>query len=145
MRTMLPLPSSTTSAPSMIPSSLPKPTLISFPLLVDFFDFFFFFFFQCFTYWKGKYIVDSEIKQDVLKTAIDALPFENYKSLKVLVEFCVKIAENESANMMGSRNLGIVFGPTVLRNRDPYVDFSNAAAHAQIFKTMVDFCPQLFD
>ena len=39
---------------------------------------------------------------------------------------------------MNARNLGIVFGPTVMRAPDPMTDFQNAALHAVLFKQCIE-------
>ena len=81
---------------------------------------------------------ESGINEEILRRALRELPPIHYESFKLLVKFCHKITEHEDVNKMNSRNLGIVFGPTVMRNRDPYIDFANAAAHTHLFRVLVD-------
>ena len=79
-----------------------------------------------------------------LREAIKKLPESNYFAMDILLNFCFKITEYEHMNKMNSRNLGIVFGPTVMRAPDPMTDFQNAATHTILFKLLIENLPSLF-
>ena len=69
---------------------------------------------------------------------LQQLPSVNFRSLRRLMDLCARIVKDESINKMNPRNLGIVFGPTLLRSRDPYVDFANSGIHALIISTLIE-------
>jgi hypothetical protein len=46
---------------------------------------------------------------------------------------------------MGPRNLGVVFGPTLLRSRDPQQEFSDMAGKALSVEWLVEQAPAIFD
>lgn len=81
---------------------------------------------------------------NVVKEAVNNLPDINKKCAKQLVQLCSQIADCQEINKMNSYNLGIVFGPTIMRSRDPYIDFSNSDAHAKMFKCMIDNISLIF-
>ena len=39
---------------------------------------------------------------------------------------------------MSARNLGIVFGPTIMRAPDPMTDYQNAALHSILFRLLIE-------
>jgi Rho-type GTPase-activating protein 1/2 len=65
-------------------------------------------------------------------------------AMKSLLQFCHKITQFEELNKMTSRNLGIVFGPTVMRAPDPLTDLQNAASHTLLFKLFIENWESLF-
>nr|XP_006813177.1 PREDICTED: rho GTPase-activating protein 29-like [Saccoglossus kowalevskii] len=52
---------------------------------------------------------------NLLKGTISKLPEENFKTLAVLVHHLKRVSDNSDSNLMSASNLGIVFGPTLLR------------------------------
>ncbi|KAH3760550.1 Protein phosphatase 2C 2 [Pelomyxa schiedti] len=55
-----------------------------------------------------------------LKTAVSRLPSGNLASLQFLLEFFVYVISNSKVNKMDSVALGTIFGPIILKNRDPH-------------------------
>ncbi|XP_022109917.1 rho GTPase-activating protein 45-like isoform X2 [Acanthaster planci] len=53
-----------------------------------------------------------------LKGIVTSLPEENFKTLGVLMHHLKRVSENEDYNQMSASNLGIVFGPTLLKPND---------------------------
>lgn len=51
-----------------------------------------------------------------IKAAVAALPETNRAVLAFLIEFLFRIQAESATNLMDPTNLGVVFGPTVLRN-----------------------------
>ena len=43
------------------------------------------------------------------------LPEENYTPLRLIIGHLRRVADNSDVNMMGPKNLGTVFGPTLMR------------------------------
>lgn len=81
---------------------------------------------------------ESVFNGELLRERLLLLPPTNYRCFYGLIMLSARIAADEETNKMNSRNLGIVFGPTVMRSRDPYIDFSNSAVHALLFRYIVD-------
>jgi len=54
-------------------------------------------------------------KIDAIKVALTCLPRSHYETLKYLIIHLGKVADASHLNQMTAENLGIVFGPTLLR------------------------------
>lgn len=54
------------------------------------------------------------------------------------------VAEHSEVNLMGSRNLGVVFGPTLLRSHDASKEFSDMAGKALSVEWLVEQAPTIF-
>lgn len=61
----------------------------------------------------------TDDKYDIFKELMDRMPFAHYQTLKVLMEHLNRVTDQESINLMTSKNLSVVFGPTLMRNPDP--------------------------
>jgi hypothetical protein len=59
---------------------------------------------------------ENEIVSE-LKLAVNRLPKVHYKTLKFLMHHLKRVSEMSQENNMPPSNLGIVFGPTLLRTR----------------------------
>jgi len=57
-------------------------------------------------------------KVDALKAALATLPRENYLIIHYLMKFLKEISQYADENKMAASNLGIVFGPTLMRNKE---------------------------
>ena len=85
-----------------------------------------------------------EFDVNTLREAVYGLPEVNRKCAYQIVKLCSQISELKDSNKMNSYNLGIVFGPTVMRSRDPYIDFSNCSnvlliiSHSCLMNTSVN-------
>jgi hypothetical protein len=55
------------------------------------------------------------------------------------------VAKRSEINLMGPRNLGVVFGPTLLWSRDPTKEFSDMAGKALSVEWLVEQAPAIFD
>lgn len=65
-----------------------------------------------------KEIEDRSIRTQRIKCFIQQLPFANFSLLKILVEHLRKVARHSHTNRMTVSNLGICFGPTLMRGTD---------------------------
>jgi len=66
--------------------------------------------------------IDDEAEQvNKIKTLIEQLPKTNYETLKFLCIHLNKVDANSDVNLMTSKNLGVVFGPTIIgeSGKDP--------------------------
>ena len=52
------------------------------------------------------------------------LPDENYATLKLIINHLRRVADQSATNMMGPKNLGTVFGPTLMRAGEDKVLFN---------------------
>jgi len=55
-----------------------------------------------------------------------------------------KVRQHSEVNLMTSRNLGVVFGPTLMRSPDPAAEFSDMAGKAVSVEWLVDNAPAVF-
>jgi len=75
-------------------------------------------------------VKDPDAKFEALLETVNKLPNEYYYTLRLLMLHLHKIRQHSDVNLMTSRNLGVVFGPTLMRSRDPGAEFSDMAGKA---------------
>ena len=56
-----------------------------------------------------------------VQSLVDALPEPNKRMLELLLRHLEKVSINAKQNMMSVSNLGVCFGPTLLRNEEETV------------------------
>lgn len=61
---------------------------------------------------------ELELKYREVAAKLAELPTENFNTLKLIIEHLGRVAHEEEFNMMGPKNLGTVFGPTLMRAPD---------------------------
>jgi hypothetical protein len=54
------------------------------------------------------------------------------------------VRENSEKNLMSARNLGLVFGPTLVQSRDPGAEFSDMAGKALSVEWLVENAQRIF-
>jgi len=62
-----------------------------------------------------------EARVSEVQSLVDQLPEPNKRMLELLLRHLEKVAKNAKANMMSVSNLGVCFGPTLLRNEEETV------------------------
>ncbi|KAK5574910.1 hypothetical protein RB653_010164 [Dictyostelium firmibasis] len=69
-------------------------------------------------------LLDARKNEDAetIRNIFWKIPSDNRVVLTLLVDLMVKISENSNVNKMNSKNLSIVFGPTILKPRTPTLD-----------------------
>lgn len=74
---------------------------------------------------KEENSIQEKIEQQYknLSVKLSQLDGENYTTLKLVIEHLTRVAKEEEFNMMGPKNLGTVFGPTLMRAPDDKVPF----------------------
>ncbi|NXJ05598.1 HMHA1 protein, partial [Odontophorus gujanensis] len=85
-----------------------------------------------------------------LKELLKELPWENTATLQYLLQHLRRIVEVEQDNKMTSSNLGIVFGPTLLRPRptDATISLSSLVDYphqARVIEALIIFYPTIFE
>lgn len=97
----------------------------------------------------GEFISAASLKDPGLKTQylqelVNRLPSEHYHTLRLLVLHLYRVLEHSDKNLMNARNLGVVFGPTLMRSSDPGSEFSDMAGKAMMIEWLVDNAPSIF-
>ena len=62
-----------------------------------------------------------EARVSEVQSLVDALPEPNKRMLELLLRHLEKVSNNAKQNMMSVSNLGVCFGPTLLRNEEETV------------------------
>jgi hypothetical protein len=65
---------------------------------------------------------DQECRVAEIALLADQLPMPNQRMLEILCCHLEKVASNSSMNMMTCENLGVCFGPTLLREEEETID-----------------------
>ncbi|NWS44960.1 HMHA1 protein, partial [Probosciger aterrimus] len=94
-----------------------------------------------------KVVVNLVLK---LKELLKDLPRENMATLQCLLQHLRRIVEVEQDNKMTSSNLGIVFGPTLMRPRptDATISLSSLVDYphqSRIIEALIIFYPTIFE
>ncbi|XP_021106795.1 GEM-interacting protein isoform X2 [Heterocephalus glaber] len=87
-----------------------------------------------------------------LKTLLGQLPDSNYNTLRHLVAHLFRVAMQFEENKMSANNLGIVFGPTLLRppncprapSASPVTCLLDSAHQAQLVEFLIEHYEQIF-
>ncbi|KAH9485348.1 N-chimaerin [Psilocybe cubensis] len=89
-------------------------------------------------------IKDSS-KHETLVDLVHRLPDEHFFTLRMLMLHLHRVYERSERNLMSARNLGVVFGPTLMRSRDPAAEFSDMAGKALFIEWLVENAMEVFD
>jgi hypothetical protein len=87
---------------------------------------------------------DTAAKNKSLLDLVNKLPAEHYFTLRKLMLHLNRVHERCEKNLMTARNLGVVFGPTLMRSRDPGAEFSDMAGKALSVEWFIENAPQVF-
>ncbi|KAF8134448.1 RhoGAP-domain-containing protein [Boletus edulis] len=87
---------------------------------------------------------DSPLKTKQLQEIVDRLPPEHYHTLRLLALHLHRVRDHSDMNLMTARNLGVVFGPTLMWSRDPASEFSDMAGKALMVEWLVENAPTIF-
>lgn len=96
-----------------------------------------------------EFIFASAVKDPVHKSSkyadlVKQLPTEHYYTLRMLMSHLHRVQEHHRENLMTARNLGVVFGPTLMRSRNPSAEFSDMAGKALTIEWLVENAPTIF-
>ncbi|KAI0028791.1 hypothetical protein K488DRAFT_57737 [Vararia minispora EC-137] len=75
---------------------------------------------------------------------VKQLPTEHYYTLRMLMLHLHRIHELSAQNLMTARNLGVVFGPTLMRSRNPGAEFSDMAGKALTVEWLIEHATDIF-
>jgi len=87
---------------------------------------------------------DLALKMKQIQELVERLPPEHYHTLRLLVLHLHRVQEHSDMNLMNARNLGVVFGPTLMWSRDPGSEFSDMAGKALMVEWLVENAPTVF-
>ncbi|SJX64111.1 related to GTPase-activating protein beta-chimerin [Sporisorium reilianum f. sp. reilianum] len=83
-------------------------------------------------------------KLGLVKQLVDRLPRQHFCTLQHLVLHLYRVQERSADNRMNARNLGVVFGPTLMRSADPTQEFAHMGGKAMTVEFFIDHAPELF-
>jgi len=89
-------------------------------------------------------IREPATKNKSLLDLVNKLPAEHYYTLRRLMLHLHRVHERCEKNLMTARNLGVVFGPTLMRSRDPGAEFSDMAGKALSVEWFIENAPRIF-
>jgi len=81
------------------------------------------------------------MRRDAMHQYINSLPDPNYATLRVLVLHLHRVSLQSGLNKMDIRNLGIVFGPTVLGGGN----VQDAGWQTKVMETILHHTYEIFD
>jgi len=96
-----------------------------------------------------EFIFAASIQDPIHKCAkyadlVMQLPTEHYYTLRALMLHLHRVQEHHEENLMTARNLGVVFGPTLMRSRVPGAEFADMAGKALTIEWLVENAPTIF-
>ncbi|KIY74283.1 RhoGAP-domain-containing protein [Cylindrobasidium torrendii FP15055 ss-10] len=89
-------------------------------------------------------IKDSAARDQQLTDLVNQLPREHYFTVRELMLHLSRVCDRAERNLMSARNLGVVFGPTLMRSRNPGAEFSDMAGKALTIEWLVENAPTVF-
>eukprot|EP01088_Endostelium_zonatum_P011043 TRINITY_DN2482_c0_g1_i1.p1 TRINITY_DN2482_c0_g1~~TRINITY_DN2482_c0_g1_i1.p1 ORF type:complete len:416 (-),score=107.23 TRINITY_DN2482_c0_g1_i1:61-1308(-) len=78
-----------------------------------------------------------------MRRVVETLPEQNIEILKYLCKFLKLVSSHSDKNQMGVRNLGIVFGPTLLRSRE--ISVAGNLFAQEVLRVMIDHYDAVFE
>ncbi|KAF8322295.1 RhoGAP-domain-containing protein, partial [Clavulina sp. PMI_390] len=87
---------------------------------------------------------DPPTRIAALQALVQDLPPEHLQTVKALMLHLHKVERHKDVNLMNARNLGVVFGPTLMRHRDPGQEFADMAGKATTIEWLVNHAPTVF-
>ncbi|KAF8585944.1 RhoGAP-domain-containing protein [Ramaria rubella] len=79
-----------------------------------------------------------------LSSLVYQLPSEHFHTLRYLMLHLHRVQLRSSENLMNARNLGVVFGPTLMRSSDLNREFADMAGKALAIEWLIENAPSVF-
>lgn len=87
----------------------------------------------------------EETRLELLVATMKKLPVANREMLKVLIKHLAKVAAKHEVNLMTAANLGVVFGPTLLRPKEETVaSIMDIKFCNEVVQILIENCDNLF-
>ncbi|KNZ80478.1 Beta-chimaerin [Termitomyces sp. J132] len=90
-------------------------------------------------------IKDHAARDATLLNLVNKLPDVHYYTLRMLMLHLHRVRDFADINKMNARNIGVVFGPTLMRPRDPAQEFNDMAGKAIAIEWLVENAPRIFN
>ncbi|KZO95564.1 RhoGAP-domain-containing protein [Calocera viscosa TUFC12733] len=87
---------------------------------------------------------DPGARGSALHSLIMQLPPEHYETIKFLMLHLHRVTNLADVNRMNSQNLGVVFGPTLMRSQDRSREFSDMSGETQTVRWLIENAPVVF-
>ncbi|EJU04405.1 RhoGAP-domain-containing protein [Dacryopinax primogenitus] len=87
---------------------------------------------------------DQNARGSALTALIKQLPAEHYETVKFLMLHLHRVTNLAEVNRMNSQNLGVVFGPTLMRSQDRSREFSDMSGETQTVRWLIENAPVVF-
>ncbi|KAH8917218.1 RhoGAP-domain-containing protein [Atractiella rhizophila] len=87
---------------------------------------------------------EADGRTEVLEKLLHMLPEIHFNTVKFIMTHLHRVHLASEENKMTSSNLGVVFGPTLLRSSNPAREFSDMGSKAKIVEVLVENAVQLF-
>jgi len=87
---------------------------------------------------------DPIAKGRALANLVNELPPEHFETLRHLMLHLHGIMLQSDVNLMTARNLGVVFGPTLMRSVDSTREFADMAGKALAIEWLIENAPTVF-
>ncbi|KZT58861.1 RhoGAP-domain-containing protein [Calocera cornea HHB12733] len=87
---------------------------------------------------------DPVIRANSLQALIGQLPPEHYETIKFLMLHLHRVTNLADVNRMNSQNLGVVFGPTLMRSQDRSREFTDMSGETQTVRWLIENAPVVF-
>ena len=85
------------------------------------------------------------VRMEQLVSAMKRLPVANREMLKVLIRHLAKVAAKNQVNLMTAANLGVVFGPTLLRPKEETVaSIMDIKFCNEVVESLIENCDTFF-
>ncbi|XP_017278246.1 N-chimaerin isoform X2 [Kryptolebias marmoratus] len=84
-------------------------------------------------------LTDPEKKLEAFREALTLLPASHKETLKYLMAHLKRVTQNEKFNLMNAENLGIIFGPTLMRapNQDAMTALNDIRYQRQVVEVLI--------
>ncbi|KDQ15273.1 hypothetical protein BOTBODRAFT_31930 [Botryobasidium botryosum FD-172 SS1] len=83
-------------------------------------------------------------KHAALSRLVLQLPREHYHTLRYLMLHLNRVSQRSEENLMTARNLGVVFGPTLMRSSNSGQEFADMAGKALTIEWLIENSPDVF-
>ncbi|KJE88377.1 rho GTPase-activating protein 15 [Capsaspora owczarzaki ATCC 30864] len=88
---------------------------------------------------------DIKAKVEGLKNAVNEFPAVNFNTLRFMVKHLAKVCERGETNKMMPQNVGIVFGPTLMKAREETMEIVvNMGLQTNVIEVMVGHHKEIF-
>ncbi|KAG6868110.1 hypothetical protein C0993_007521 [Termitomyces sp. T159_Od127] len=90
-------------------------------------------------------IKDHAARDATLLDLVNRLPDIHYHTLRKLMLHLHRVRDFADINKMNARNIGVVFGPTLMRPREPAQEFNDMAGKVITIEWLVENAPRIFN